>query len=90
MDKTIINSVAKKYIEYLKALPEKDRYTYFHGSFSVKGATLNKYLFSLNLEYSDFKTLSTELDELDRYVEMYVEKPKKKIVKKKIVDSDEE
>jgi hypothetical protein len=85
-----VNDLVNGYIEYLKGISEKDRYSYFYGTYTTKNTHLYKYLSSKKLSYTEFKTIKSSLDELEDYVEMHIDKPKKKIVKKKVVDSDEE
>ncbi len=86
-----LDAVVNGYARYLKTLPEAKYYAYFHGGFSSKGKTLRIYLKTLGLQYTAYKALAAQLDDVDDYLEMQLEVPKKKkVVRKKVIESDSE
>jgi hypothetical protein len=86
-----VDELTNEFIEHLKALPEKELYNYFYGNFGTRSKFLNLFLAKRELSYTRFKLMTNVLDELENYVEMRIPKPKKKkVVKKKAVESDSE
>jgi len=93
LDRNFLNKIVDGYTQYIKDLPAKQHYNYFHGSnnpFRCKGR-FAKYLIGLNLSYMDYQDIENKLaGSVDEYVRAKLEAPKKKVVPRKVVVEDSE
>ena len=88
-----IEEIVTKYTAYIKALPPQKFYSFCHGSYDSKVKAWNEFVRTLNLSYTEYKTMNTLLEgeDINDYLDIYLVKPPKKAVpKKKVVDEDDE
>lgn len=86
-----IDDIANGFVTFLSNLSNDKLYAYCHSGCQTQTAALNLYLKGLNLSYSQYKSAINELSDIDEYVFLKLEKPKKKApVKKRVAVKEEE
>lgn len=84
MDKDFLNRIVDGYMQFIKDLPDKSYYNFYHGSYTSKWR-FDKYLIGLNLPFVDYKNIKEQLGEdVDDYVRTKLPKPKK-VAKKTVI-----